>query len=119
MFSVNPRVTVGRISFPIVIQKSEKQWKVLRVCLEKLLMGGPPGNQTFLRGCTPQKSLNFSRQPFGLSSVYTTLLYIDVHSSVTNWSSGQIFITSFQISLVIFYFYFILGFQKQIVSIFL
>ena len=42
--------------------------------------------------------------------------YIDVHSSVANWSSGQIFITSIQISLIIFLF-FILGFQKRIASI--
>ena len=42
--------------------------------------------------------------------------YIDVHSSVANWSSGQIFITSIQISLIIFLFY-MLGFQKRIASI--
>ena len=42
--------------------------------------------------------------------------YIDVHSSAANWSSGQIFITSIQISLIIFLF-FILGFQKRIASI--
>ena len=40
MFSVNTRVTLGRITFTILIQKSEKQWKVLRVCLENLPMGG-------------------------------------------------------------------------------
>ena len=35
MFSVNPRVTLGRIIFTILIKKSEKQCKVLRVCLEE------------------------------------------------------------------------------------
>ena len=33
MFSVNPRATLGRIFISILIQKSEKQLKVLRVCL--------------------------------------------------------------------------------------
>ena len=42
--------------------------------------------------------------------------YIDVHSSAANWSSGQIFITSIHISLIIFLF-FILDFQKHIASI--
>ena len=32
-------------------------------------------------------------------------LYIDIHSSAANWSSEQIFITSIQISLIIFLFF--------------
>ena len=31
------------------------------------------------------------------------MTYIDVHSSAANWSSGQIFITSIKISLIIFF----------------
>ena len=42
--------------------------------------------------------------------------YIDAHGSVANWSLGQIFITSIQISLIIFLL-FVLGFQKRIASI--
>ena len=65
---VNPRVTLGRIMLPIFIHKAEKQGKVLRVCLEHLLMGGPCGNQTFLWGCSPQESpitfRTFPRQIF-------------------------------------------------------
>ena len=57
MFSVNPRVNLGRIIFTVLIQKSEKQGKVLRVCLENLLAEGPSGNQTFRLGCDPQESL--------------------------------------------------------------
>ena len=48
MFSFNPRVTLGRITLMILIQKSEKQWNVHRVYLENLPMGGPLGNQTTL-----------------------------------------------------------------------
>ena len=33
------------------------------------------------------------------------IIYFDVHSSAANWSSGQIFITSIQISLIIFLFF--------------
>ena len=57
MFSVNPRLTLDHIIFTIMIQKSEIQWKVLRVCLENLPMGVPLGKQTFLWGCAPQESL--------------------------------------------------------------
>ena len=46
MFRVNPRVALGRIIFTILIQKSEKQWKVLKVCLENLPTRGPLDNQT-------------------------------------------------------------------------
>ena len=45
-----------------------------------------------------------------LTIVYNVLVapmgaYIDVHSSVANTSSGQIFITSIQISLIIFFYF--------------
>ena len=82
MFRVNPRATLGYINFFILIQKSEKQWKVLRVCLENLPTGGPLGNQTLLQGCAPRKSLStlgtsqepiFPDNPLGLSTVCTTL----------------------------------------------
>ena len=46
MFNVNPRVNLYRIILTVLFQKSEKQWKVLGVCLENLPMGGPSGNQT-------------------------------------------------------------------------
>ena len=39
MFRVNPRVTLGLVFFTVLIQKSEKQWKVLRDCLENLPTG--------------------------------------------------------------------------------
>ena len=42
--------------------------------------------------------------------------YIDVYGSAANWSLGQIFRNSIQISLIIVLF-FILGFQKRIASI--
>ena len=79
MFRVNPRVTVGLIFFTNVIQKFEKQWKLLGHCLEYLPMEGPSGNQTFLWGCGPQEGLttlglpreNVSDNLFGLSIVCT------------------------------------------------
>ena len=99
MFSVNPREARGRIIFTILIQKSEKQWNVLRVCLENLLTGGPSGNQTFLRGCTPQESLItlgtslgqiFPDNLFRLSTVFTraTVKILDktLPSLETCWS---------------------------------
>ena len=49
LFRVNPRATLGCISFTILIRKSEKQWKVLSVCQENLPTRGPTGNQTFLQ----------------------------------------------------------------------
>lgn len=53
LFRVNPRATVGRISFTILVRKSEKQWKLLSFCQEIFPTGGPTGNQTFFRGCSP------------------------------------------------------------------
>ena len=82
---VNPGVTLGCIIFTTLIQKSEKQWKVLKVCLENLPMGGPSGNQTFLWGCAPQESLItlgtsqgqiYPDNPFGLSTVCTKLVLL-------------------------------------------
>ena len=61
MFSVHPKVTLGSIIIPVIIQKSEKQWKVFRPCLENL----PLSNQTFIRGCTPQESLITQRTSLG------------------------------------------------------
>ena len=86
MFSVNPWATLGHIFFTILIQKSEKQWKILRVCLENLPTGGPSGNQTIIWACTPQESLItlgtslrqiFPDNPFGLSIVCTTQMKIN------------------------------------------
>ena len=45
---------------------SEKQWKVLRICLENQPTVGPSGNQIFRRGCAPQESLI----PPGYSGAY-------------------------------------------------
>ena len=49
MFRVKPRTTLGLIFFTILIQKSEKQWKILSGCLKNLPSGIPEAN--------------FSRQP--------------------------------------------------------
>ena len=65
MFSVNYRVTLGRTMFTFLIQKSEKQRKVLRVCLENLPMGGPLGNQTFLYAAHLRKVSLPSGPPYG------------------------------------------------------
>ena len=43
MFRVNPRATLGRIIFTILIQKFEKQWKILRVFWKHLPLGPPYG----------------------------------------------------------------------------
>ena len=60
--------SLGLIIFTVLIQKSEKQWKVLRDCLKNLPTGIPSGHQTFPRGCAPQESLmtlgNFQGQIF-------------------------------------------------------
>ena len=52
--------TLGCIIFTILIKKSEKELKVLRVYLENLSLGGPLGIQTFLQDL-PRP--NFSKQP--------------------------------------------------------
>ena len=76
-----PRATLGHTFFTVLIQKSEKQWKVLSGCLKNLPLGISLGYQTFPRGCALQKSLmtlwNSLGQIFpdnncGLSAVYTT-----------------------------------------------
>ena len=41
MFRFNPRATLGVIFFTVLIQKSEKQWKVLSGCLKNLPLGIP------------------------------------------------------------------------------
>ena len=43
--------------------------------------------------------------------------YIDVYGNAANWSSGQIFSTSIQITLIFLFLLFFLGFQKSIASI--
>ena len=63
MFSANPRVSMGLIIFTVLIRKYEKQWKVLRDCLQNLPMGLPSGHQTFPRGAAGNPLGNFSRQP--------------------------------------------------------
>ena len=76
-----PRANLGLTFFTVLIQKSEKQWKVLSGCLKNLPLGIPLGYQTFPRGCAPQESLmtlwnslgqNFPDNDCGLSAVYTT-----------------------------------------------
>ena len=82
MFRVKPRATLGLIFFTVLIQKCEKQWKVLRDCLKNLPMGISSGHQTFLRGCAPREILMtlgnslgqiFPDNPYGLSTVCTRL----------------------------------------------
>ena len=81
------RVTLGQIwalySLLFLIQKSEKQWKVLSGFLKNLPLGTPSGHQTFPQGCAPRESLmtlgNSQGQIFpdnhcGLYTVYTTVL---------------------------------------------
>ena len=57
MFRVKPRATLGLIFFTVLIQNSDKQWKVLSGCLKKLPSGIPSGHQTFPRGCAPPESM--------------------------------------------------------------
>ena len=57
MFRVKPRVNLGLIFFTVLIQNSDKQWKVLSGCLKNLPSRIPLGHQTFPRGCAPRESL--------------------------------------------------------------
>ena len=50
--------------FTILIQNSEKQWKILLVFLNSLPTGSPSGNQTVLWDCAPQDSLGTSLMNF-------------------------------------------------------
>ena len=57
MFRVKPRATLGVIFFTVLIQKSEKQLKVLSGCLKNLPSGIPWGLHTFPWGCGSRESL--------------------------------------------------------------
>ena len=57
MFRVKPRVNLCLIFFTVLIQNSDKQWKVLSGCLKNLPSRIPSGHQTFPRGCAPRESL--------------------------------------------------------------
>ena len=46
MFRVEPRENLGLILFNVLIQKSEKPWKVISGCLKNLPSGIPSGHQT-------------------------------------------------------------------------
>ena len=59
MFRVKPRATLGLIFFTVLIQNSDKQWKVLSGCLEKVALGNSLGQL-------------FPDNHCGLSTVYTT-----------------------------------------------
>ena len=80
MFSVKPRASLCLVFFTVLIQNSEKQWKVLSGCLKNLPLSIPSGHQTLPWGCTLRESLmtfgNSLGQIFpdnhcGLSTVYT------------------------------------------------
>ena len=51
MFGHKPRATLGLIVFTVLIQKSEKQWKVFSGGLKNLPSRIPSGRQTFPQGC--------------------------------------------------------------------
>ena len=78
-------------------------------------LAGTGGEGGSLWSC-PAPPTNPARPPSPAAGWRQELGYIDVHCSAANWSSGQIFKTSIQISRIIFLF-FILGFQKRIASI--
>ena len=61
MFRVKPRATLGLIFFTVLIQNSDKQWKVLSGCLEKVALGNSLGQL-------------FPDNHCGLSTVYTKSL---------------------------------------------
>ena len=52
MFRVKPRATLGLIFFTVLIQNSDKQWKVLSGCLEKVALGNSRGSSDFPEGRT-------------------------------------------------------------------
>ena len=85
---------------------------VISSLIQSLSQPFPP---TALRHRHAQTVRDSSSSIFFCSTLFS-YLYIDVHSSVANGRLGQIFITSIQISLIIFLFL-ILGFQKCIASI--
>ena len=101
MFRVKPRAALGLIFFTVLIQNSEKQWKVLSGCLENLPSGTPSGHPTFPRGCAPRESLmtlrNSLKQIFpdnhcGLSTVYTRLgkpLSGSLHLTLSDYRAGN------------------------------
>ena len=72
MFRVKPRATLGLIFFTVLIQNSDKQWKVLSGCLEKVALRNSLGSSDFPSGLRPSGKSDdprefpratFSRQP--------------------------------------------------------
>ena len=85
MFRVKPRATLGLIFFTVLIQNSEKQWKFLSGCLEKVALGNSLGSSDFPLGLRPSgKSedprefprATFSRQPL---RIFHCLYHISRH----------------------------------------
>ena len=77
--------TLVRTFFGFWSPKSDKQWKVLRDCLENSPTEGSLGNQTFPWGCAPRESLItlgtslgqiLPDNHFGLSTVCTSPTFL-------------------------------------------
>ena len=49
------RATLGLLFVTVLIQKSDKQWKVFSGCLQNLPTKIPSGHQTFPLGCAPRE----------------------------------------------------------------
>ena len=54
MLRVKPRATLGLIFITVLIQKTDKQWKVCCGCLEKLALGNFRGSSDFPEGPSPE-----------------------------------------------------------------
>ena len=72
MFRFKPRATLGLILFTVLIQNSDKQWKVLSGYLEKVALENSLGSSDFPSGLRPSGKSDdprefpratFSRQP--------------------------------------------------------
>ena len=85
MFRVKPRATLDLIFFTVLIQNSEKQWKVLSGCLKNLPSGIPQGK--FFQTTTADFPLfipDFDVVEDGLGSRYTpTSICLFVYTQMT------------------------------------
>ena len=91
MFRVKPRATLGLIFFTVLIHNSDKQWKVLSDCLEKVALRNSLRSSDFPSGLRPSGKSDdpreFPRATFSRQPLRTFRYFSDLRRDPVNWTS--------------------------------